>query len=159
MGGRTERGFRGVSLMARPSLMTTGYMRVVCRNMKDRRQLEHRVIVEELLGRALSSKVSIHHLDGDRSNNAHDNLVVCEDAAYHRLLHKRAMALIVTGNPKLRRCCVCGLWKEESDYWMRHQGKYMHNRCKTCNREGNKNRYKQRIGYYAKFPVPTLREV
>lgn len=39
-------------------------------------QLEHRVVMEEELGRKLSPDEIVHHIDGDRSNNTPSNLVV-----------------------------------------------------------------------------------
>ena len=49
----------------------------------------HRTIAEKALGKPLDSKHPVHHVDGDKTNNANSNLVICEDNAYHSLLHKR----------------------------------------------------------------------
>lgn len=71
---------------------------------------EHRLIVERVLGKPLPPKAEVHHVDENKRNNANTNLVACEDAAYHRLLHKRRDALIATGNPRSRRCYFCKKW-------------------------------------------------
>ena len=49
---------------------------------------EHRVIVETVLGRKLSLKEIVHHLDLDKKNNNKNNLLVC-DRAYHVWLHAK----------------------------------------------------------------------
>ncbi len=41
---------------------------------KDGYVLEHRLAMAEKLGRPLGPDESVHHIDGDRSNNAIDNL-------------------------------------------------------------------------------------
>lgn len=41
------------------------------------------------MGKKLDSKHPVHHVDGDVKNNSNNNLVVCEDAGYHYLLHRK----------------------------------------------------------------------
>lgn len=52
-------------------------------------KLEHRIVMEEYLGRQLSSDEIIHHIDGDKRNNNIDNLQIvtrAEHIAIHREL-------------------------------------------------------------------------
>lgn len=46
---------------------------------------EHRWIMENRLGRKLGRHEQVHHIDGDRGNNALDNLVVLTESEHHRL--------------------------------------------------------------------------
>ena len=50
-------------------------------------KLAHRVIVEQLLGRSLTSEEVIHHRDGNRYNNVPENLVVFPTAGDHTRFH------------------------------------------------------------------------
>jgi hypothetical protein len=70
--------------------------------------LEHVKVVEERLGRRLRPGECVHHFNGDRRDNRPRNLVLCPDAAYHRLLHRRQQALADCGDPDKRRCSYCG---------------------------------------------------
>ena len=47
----------------------------------------HRVIMEELLGRPLTTEEVIHHRDGNRYNNIPENLVVFPTASDHAKFH------------------------------------------------------------------------
>jgi hypothetical protein len=67
----------------------------------------HRVVVEQVLGRPLPYDAEVHHIDNNGLNNCHDNLVVCQDCAYHQLLHRRTRALKACGNPNWRKCSYC----------------------------------------------------
>jgi hypothetical protein len=53
-------------------------------------QLEHRVLVEKAIGRRLTKGEVVHHVDGNKSNNAISNLVLCPNQAYHKMLHRTA---------------------------------------------------------------------
>ena len=74
----------------------------------------HRIIAAAALGKPLPKGVEIHHVDGNGRNNEHENLVICPDKSYHRLLHRRANALAATGNPNFRKCNHCKQWGDPS---------------------------------------------
>jgi hypothetical protein len=70
--------------------------------------LEHIVIAEQALGHYLMAPAQVHHIDENPLNNDPSNLVICQDQAYHKLLHRRMDALRATGNPNALTCNVCG---------------------------------------------------
>lgn len=84
----------------------------------------HRMIVEAALGRPMPRGALIHHVDGNPSNNAHGNLVVCQDQTYHLLLHQRTRALRATGNANARKCPFCKRWDSPDN--MKPWGRCMH---------------------------------
>lgn len=49
----------------------------------DRRVQEHRYVAEQMLGRSLTSAELVHHLDGDKTNNAPENLLVLTRREHH----------------------------------------------------------------------------
>lgn len=55
--------------------------------------MNYRRQAELALGRPLDRRHEVHHVDGNRWNNANNNLVICENRAYHRLLHAREKRL------------------------------------------------------------------
>lgn len=48
---------------------------------------EHLIIAERALGKSLPAGAEIHHLDGNKSNNQNNNLIICQNRKYHGLLH------------------------------------------------------------------------
>ena len=50
---------------------------------------EHRMIMELYLGRDLKSTEIIHHLDGKKSNNKIENLLLCETQREHNRVHTK----------------------------------------------------------------------
>ena len=60
-----------------------GYVRVKVVGGKGRWKLEHVMVMEGKIGRALSKKEIVHHIDGDRSHNDPENLFLCRDHRHH----------------------------------------------------------------------------
>jgi hypothetical protein len=69
--------------------------------------IEYRSLVEKILGYKLPYKTVIHHIDGNPFNNSIRNLVVCENDAYHKLLHQRNKAIKECGHVDWRKCTIC----------------------------------------------------
>ena len=55
---------------------------------------EHRYIMEQHLGRALSAKERVHHIDFDTANNSIGNLYLCRSVSAHRTLHNKLEKLL-----------------------------------------------------------------
>lgn len=95
---------------------------------------EHIVIAEDMIGRPLCEGEEVHHLDGDRSNNHAENLIVLEHSQHTKLHNylRKTSALseesdsvhgVNSGKPKLIPYCPCGKILRSN------QKKYCSDRC------------------------------
>jgi len=50
---------------------------------------EHRYVMEKHLSRSLNPKELIHHIDGDKSNNLIENLLLCAYTRKHNEVHQK----------------------------------------------------------------------
>lgn len=62
-----------------------------CSLLDGRYIAEHTLIAERVLGRCLRRGEVVHHINGDKQDNRHQNLVICTQS-YHALLHQRMAA-------------------------------------------------------------------
>lgn len=115
-----------------------GYMRRAVgghpRADENGRVLEHVLIAERALGKPLPPKAIVHHSDRDRSNNLNGNLVICQDQAYHVLLHYRMRAIGAGRDPnKEKKCATCQEWKVFSGF-RKNASTFdgLHPECKPC---------------------------
>lgn len=101
---------------------------------------EHRLVAEAALGRRLPEKAVVHHADGNSLNNKPSNLVICENIAYHRLLHARERRLKECGSLDLKKCSLCGQVKPLSDFNAAPRWDGRHGYCKLCHSQYDYNR-------------------
>lgn len=92
------------------------------------------VIAENVLGRRLPKGAIVHHADGDFTNDATDNLVICPDKAYHNLIHSRLDAMKACGNPNWVKCQYCQQYgPEDTMFVTRKNGRRAwHNECNAA---------------------------
>lgn len=65
---------------------------------------QHILIAEKALGKYLPKGACIHHANGSRNSGP---LVICQDTAYHFLLHQRTRAFKACGHASWRKCWIC----------------------------------------------------
>lgn len=98
---------------------------------------EHILVAEAALGRHLPTSAEVHHVDGDGRNNARRNLVICQDKAYHKLLHWRERVIKRGGDPNVGQfCSTCHQFKLFADFNLSRAVKTTGraNRCRPCSK-------------------------
>jgi len=98
---------------------------------------EHVVIAERALGRPLPKGAEVHHVDEDPANNLPSNLVICQDHAYHMLIHYRTRVRRAGGNPDTDGVCrSCGRAKPRQLFHRRsNRPSGYQSKCKACYRQ------------------------
>lgn len=91
MSGSNASNWRGGRAMRLDRLKDrNGYIRVF--TGKNRREFEHRIIAEKMLGRPLLRTEVVHHRNGDKADNREDNLQICTNAEHRRIHWEMSMA-------------------------------------------------------------------
>jgi hypothetical protein len=80
-------GYVFIYMPSHPKADVLGYVR------------EHVLICEQVLGESLPLQTIIHHVNENKGDNRHKNLVICQDRAYHNLLHQRMRTLKAKNQP------------------------------------------------------------
>lgn len=88
---------------------------------------EHVLIAEKALGKPLPLKAVVHHIKG---NTTGKELVICQDQAYHLLLHRRARALKACGHANWLRCPFCKQYDDPENLALSRNGN--HGRHRSC---------------------------
>lgn len=102
---------------------------------------EHILVAESVIGRKINFPNEIHHVNGDRSDNRKENLVICENRKYHRLLHARKRALLICGDANKKSCIFCKKFDLLENLVLRNKKDdkgYCHRKCES---EYAKKRY------------------
>lgn len=79
------------------SLKANGYIQIT--RGPDKHRGEHVVIMEARIGRRLREDEAVHHIDGNRSNNAENNLALVTTSGHARL-HRREQRIAREGRIK-----------------------------------------------------------
>ena len=92
----------------------------------------HTLIAETALGKKLPKGAAVHHVNEVKTDNKNRNLVICQDASYHRLLHLRQRALNECGNVNYSRCQFCNEWDDPKNMYIK-PGEYeaFHRSCRN----------------------------
>ena len=121
----------------------------------------HILMAEKVLGRRFKHGEQVHHVNEDTLDPSPGNLVICPDAAYHKLLHRRTAALAACGNANWLKCCFCKKHDEPAHIFTKMRvinGKnwamFYHKACRTAHRTSQrKNARKSIFGVPVAMPV------
>jgi hypothetical protein len=134
-GTYVSNGYRMVQCEESPFANAQGYV------------FEHVMIASSVLGRQLPVSAKVHHVNGNPLDNKKSNLVICENQAYHLLLHQRQRAVYSGYPPTYLRCPYCkkydlpeNLWKSKTTAIKFHQS------CRNENRRNNSTKRKTSRG-------------
>lgn len=131
-----------------------GYVYIYCPEhpmTKDGYISETRLICEKALGKLFPSESPVHHVDEKPDHNTNSNLVLCNDNAYHKLLHMRARALEISGHANWRICNYCHEYDDPTNLLIFKKAVF-HQRC------SNKYRKDKRIEQYHRATTPAHTE-
>jgi len=104
-GGKSHRNWYSVTLVKDHPRTMNGYV------------YDHVLKAEKAMGKFLDPSHPIHHFYKYPSNQ----IVICEDVAFHNFLHMRYRALKNCGHANWRKCEYCHQWDEPINMkWHKH---------------------------------------
>lgn len=101
--------------------------------------LNYILVVERALGKYISTNAVVHHIDRNPGNDNNDNLVLCEDRAYHNFLHQRMRAYEACGHANWIKCRYCKQYSDPDNSDIYLSGKTSYH--KKCGKLYYQNRY------------------
>ena len=117
----TDEGYKLLYKPKHPCARKSGYI------------LEQIYIAIKVLGKPLPKNAIVHHIDGNKLNNKKSNLLICENAAYHSLIHARKISYLASGNPTFKKCRFCKKYDDLKNL----SGNYFHKKCRNKTRRKN----------------------
>lgn len=124
------------------SISGCGYMRIW---VGDKYIFEHVLIAEICLGKPLPKGCVVHHIDENPLNNSTNNLVICQDNGYHRLLHQRLIAYRECGDPNFRKCAECKQYDSPSNMEYHGNYRFIHKKCRSDRMKEYHNKHREKI--------------
>lgn len=108
--------------------------------------LDHVLVAEKALGHYLPPKAVVHHVDESRDINERGNLVICENQAYHMILHARQRVLNAGGDPDTDKICSrCQTVKIKHSFCANASAwDGLHPDCRPCKRIRENERVERR---------------
>jgi hypothetical protein len=107
---------------------------------------EHVIVAERALGKSLPPRAVVHHANHVRADNSPRNLVICEDQAYHMLLHALERVRRAGGRPFIEALCrSCREIKLVTEFGPvnSHGRRARSTRCRECS-AGAQREFKQK---------------
>lgn len=90
---------------------------------------EHILVAEKTLGKSLPTGAVVHHINRIKTDNRKENLVICQDNNYHKLLHRRMRALKACGHVNWRKCTFCKKYDNSENLFIDKYNHIYHKRC------------------------------
>lgn len=112
---QSQRGYPEVYMPEHPRARPSG------------RVFVHLLVAEKALGRPLPPAVVVHHWTEDKQNTR--DLVLCENQAYHLLLHRRQRALSAGHPAHFLWCYFCRRFDDPANMQTRRNGQAHHLAC------------------------------
>ena len=97
-----------------------------------------KLVVEKVIRKHLPHKSVVHHINNDRIDDKHLNLVACDSVEYHNLIHRREEAYKICGKANWRKCRYCG---EYDDPKYMYQEPPKNGRTDSCRHRKCFNKY------------------
>lgn len=89
------------------------------------------LVAEKALRKSLPVKAVVHHIDGIVNNDKNNNLMICENQAYHLFLHQRKRAYDACRNVHWRKCPYCKIYDDPVNmYIYPNQNTALHRACR-----------------------------
>jgi len=111
---------RNINWKGGRTVASNGYVLVKCPGhpMADCRGYvyEHRLVATQILGRLLRRGEQVHHRDGNRLNNAPENIEIKGSLRQHRVAHRHRNDLRLPGEPNPLIECRCGCGQQLTRY-------------------------------------------
>jgi hypothetical protein len=136
-------GYIGMRKIDHPGIRSGGYVP------------EAKLVCEKALGKFLPIKAMPHHINGIKTDNTNQNLIICQDQAYHMMLHRRERAFRACGHAHWMRCPHCKKYDDPKNMYV-----FPNNTGAThreCVRKYDKKYYKQRKNNVVQKETTTIR--
>lgn len=101
---------------------------------------EHIIVASRAVGRPLPAGAVVHHINGDRADNAPQNLVVFQSSNEHLEAHRKLRVLRAGGDPWNDRMCSCGP-RPSSEFHLKPSGRWT-SECRSCTARRNRAAYR-----------------